>query len=311
MTWRVVFFGTPLFSAPTLEKLFQGKDKVVGVVTQPDREKGRGRKVVSSPVKDLALRHGVTLFQPERVREETFHESLKALQPDLFVVVAYGKILPKSMLMIPGRGAVNVHASLLPRFRGASPISWSILCGEKNTGVTTMMLDEGMDTGTILLQKEIPIGEEDNAETLGERLSVLGAELLIETVESMKAGEIVPVAQDDSKATYAPPLKKEDGKIDWTKGAEEIARRIRAFYPWPGAFTTWEGGLVKILSGRAREGTGQGRPGRVAWVGGDFIEVETGKGFFRIEEVQPEGKRRMRARDFLSGHPVAVGTMFQ
>ena len=309
MTWRIVFFGTPLFSTPTLENLLRGKDEVVAVVTQPDREKGRGRKIVPSPVKELALLHGIALLQPERVKEEPFHEALKALKPDLFVVVAYGKILPKSLLMIPRRGAVNVHASLLPRYRGASPISWAILRGEKKTGVTTMMMDEGMDTGAILLQREIPIGEEENAETLHDKLAPLGAELLVETVEKIKAGTIVPTPQDHSKATHAPPFSKEDGKIDWTREAGEIDRQVRAFYPWPGAFTDWEGRLLKISRGRVREGAVQDRPGRIVWVGSDFIEVVTGRGLFLIEEIQPEGKRRMRVRDFLSGHPIEVGTI--
>lgn len=309
ITWRIIFFGTPSFSTPALERLLRGEDNVVAIVTQPDREKGRGRKVIPSPVKELALRHGVPLFQPERVKDEAFHENLKALHPDLFVVVAYGKILPRSLLRIPRHGAVNIHASLLPQYRGASPISWAILRGEMKTGVTTMMMDEGMDTGAILLQREIPIGEEENAESLHDKLAPLGAELLVETVEKMKAGTIVPIAQDPSKATYAPPLSKEDGKIDWTREAGEIDRRVRAFYPWPGAFTGWEGHLLKISRGHVREGTVQGRPGRVVWLGSDFIEVATGRGLFLIEEVQLEGKRKMSVRDFLSGHPIAVGTI--
>jgi len=309
IAWRIVFFGTPSFSTPTLEILLQGRDEVVAVVTQPDREKGRGRRMIPSPVKELALRRGVTLFQPERVKGEAFHEALRALQPDLFVVVAYGKILPKSMLVIPRHGAVNVHASLLPKYRGASPISWAILGAEERTGVTTMLMDEGMDTGDILLQKETPIGEEENAETLHDKLSPLGAGLLMETIEKMKAGEIVPLRQDHSKTTYAPPLSKEDGKINWAREAREIDRQVRAFYSWPGAFTGWEGRLLKISRGSAREGAVQNEPGRIVWVGSDFIEVATGRGLFRIEEVQLEGKRRMSVRDFLSGHPVDVGTI--
>ena len=309
--WRIVFFGTPLFSIPTLRGLLQGKDKVVAVVTQPDREKGRGRKMIPSPVKELALRHSITVFQPEKVKDEAFDETLRALQPDLFVVVAYGKILPRSLLIIPRRGAVNVHASLLPKFRGASPISWAVLRDEKKTGVTTMLMSEGMDTGEILLQRETPIGEEENAEILHDRLAPVGAELLLETVEKMKAGTIVPVPQDHSKASYAPPLSKGDGKIDWTKEAAEIDRQVRAFYPWPGAFTAWDGRLLKISKGRSREGAVQKEPGRVVWVGWDFIEVATGRGLFRIEEVQMEGKKKMSVKDFLSGHPVPVGAVLQ
>jgi methionyl-tRNA formyltransferase len=281
------------------------------VVTQPDREKGRGRKVIPSPVKELALQHGLTLFQPEKVREEAFQEKIKSLHPDLFVVVAYGQILPKSLLKIPKHGAVNIHASLLPKYRGAAPIPWAILKGERLTGVTTMMMDEGMDTGDILLQTEIPIGEEETSETLHDRLALLGAQLLLEIVRGMKAGNIHPIQQDHSKATYAPPLKKEDGQIDWGKEAKEIDRQVRALNPWPGAFTEWNGQLLKIYKGEVREETSERKAGIVSWVGSNFIEVGTGKDSFLIKEVQLEGKRRMSVRDFLAGHPVPVGTVFK
>ncbi len=308
--WRIVFFGTPPFAIPSLEKLLQGPDEVVAVVTQPDREKGRGQKVFPSPVKELVLQQGMVPLQPERVKKEPFQENLKELRPDLFIVVAFGQILPKSLLKIPRYGAVNVHASLLPKYRGAAPIAWAILKGEKMTGVTTMMMDEGMDTGDILLQAEIPIEEKETSETLHEKLSALGAQLLIETLEKMKRGNVRPLPQDHSKTTYAPPLKKEDGWIDWGKQAEEIDRQIRAFYPWPGAFTKWGDRLLKIYQGEARKGRHQGRTGSVVWVGTDFIEVEAGEDSFVIKEVQLEGKRRMNVRDFLSGHPVPMGTVF-
>jgi methionyl-tRNA formyltransferase len=284
---------------------------VVAVVTQPDREKGRGRKVVISPVKELALQHGLSTLQPERVKEEAFQEVVRGLQPDLIVVVAYGQILPKSILSIPKFGAVNVHASLLPKYRGAAPIAWAILKGEKVTGVTTMMMDEGMDTGDILLQTEVPIGDEETCERLRDRLASSGAQLLLETLEKMKTGDIRPIPQDHSKATYAPPLKKEDGHIDWGKGAKDIDRQIRAVNPWPGAFTKWGDQLLKIFKGEVKEGEPAGKPGAVVWVGSDFVEVETGKGLFRIQEVQLEGRRRMALREFLSGHPIPVGTVFQ
>jgi len=309
--WRIVFFGTPAFAIPVLKNLLQGPDEVVAVVTQPDREKGRGRKVILSPVKELALQHGLTLFQPEKVREEAFQEKIKSLHPDLFVVVAYGQILPKSLLKIPKHGAVNIHASLLPKYRGAAPIPWAILKGERLTGVTTMMMDEGMDTGDILLQTEIPIGDEETSETLQDRLALLGAQLLLEIVRGMKAGNIHPIQQDHSKATYAPPLKKEDGQIDWGKEAKEIDRQVRALNPWPGAFTEWNGQLLKIYKGEVREETSERKAGIVSWVGSNFIEVGTGKDSFLIKEVQLEGKRRMSVRDFLAGHPVPVGTVFK
>lgn len=308
--WRIVFFGTPSFALPTLQSLLDGSDPVVGIVTQPDKEKGRGRKVVFSPVKELALRYGLNILQPAKAKEDAFHEALRELKLDVLVVVAYGQILPKSVLSIPKHGAVNVHASLLPKYRGAAPIAWAILNGEKVTGVTTMLLDEGMDTGDILLQKEIPIGDGDTCETLHDRLASSGAPLLLKTLEKMKSGNINPLPQDHSKATYAPPFKKEDGHIDWRKQAVEIDRRVRAFNPWPGAYTKWDDQLLKIYKGEIRERPSAGKPGTVIWVGSDFIEVETGKDSYLIKEIQMEGRRRMAIREFLSGHPISVGTVF-
>jgi methionyl-tRNA formyltransferase len=283
---------------------------VIAIVTQPDREKGRGRKVIPCPVKELALQHGLNVFQPEKVREESFQKEIEGLQPELFVVVAYGQILPKSLLQIPRYGAVNVHASLLPKYRGAAPIAWAILKGERFTGVTTMAMDEGMDTGDILLQTEFPIGEEETNETLRDPLALLGAQLLLETVRKMKAGNLHPVPQDHSKATYAPLLKKEDGRIDWSKGAKEIDRQVRALNPWPGTFTRWDGRLLKIFGGAVKEMTSRGKAGTVSWVGSDFIEVETGRDSFLIKEVQLEGKKRMSVREFLAGNPISAGTIF-
>ncbi len=309
-SWRIIFFGTPSFAIPTLKRLLQETDEVVAVVTQPDREKGRGRKVVPSPVKEFALQHKISVFQPKKVKDENFYENLKALQPDLIVVVAYGQILPKSILDIPRYGAVNVHASLLPKYRGASPIAWAILKGEKRTGVTTIKMDEGMDTGDILLQKEIILGERETFESLHDRLALLGEEVLMETLERMKKGDLTPIPQDHSEATFAPPFKKEDGRIDWKKEAREIDCQIRALNPWPGTFTEWNGRLLKIFSGEVRQGISKGEAGRVVWVGADFIEVETGNGSLLIKEVQLEGKRRMSVKEFLSGHSIPVGTVF-
>ena len=266
--------------------------------------------MILSAVKELAVQHGIPILQPEKAKEEAFQEKIKGLEPDLFVVVAYGQILTQSILEIPKYGAINVHASLLPKYRGAAPIAWVILNGEKVTGVTTMMIDEGMDTGDILLQAEISIGEEETAETLHNRLSLLGAQLLTETVARMKAGGIRPSPQDHSRATYAPPLRKEDGRIDWTREAREIDRQVRAFNPWPGAFSEWEGRLLKIWKGEVREGTPAGEAGVVTWIGTDFIEVGTEKGSFLIKEIQLEGKKRMSVKDFLSGNPIRIGTVF-
>jgi methionyl-tRNA formyltransferase len=311
--WRIIFFGTPSFAVPTLQDLLERQDEVAAVVTQPDRGKGRGQRVVPSAVKEFLLQHKeyeVHIFQPESVKEEAFRERLQELQPDLFVVIAYGQILPKALLNIPKHGAVNIHASLLPKYRGASPIAWAILKGEKMTGVTTMIMEEGMDTGDILLQAEIPIEKEETAETLHNRLASLGAQLFVETLEKMKTGNIRPIPQDHSKATYAPRLKKEDGHIDWREASEEIDRKVRAFNLWPGAFTNLKGQLLKIYRGEVRGKPPSGKAGTIIWVGSNFIEVETGRDSFLVKEVQLEGKRRMEVRDFLSGHPIAVGTVF-
>lgn len=307
--WRIIFFGTPDFAVPTLKTLLEGPDQVVAVVTQPDRKRGRGQKVFPGPVKEVASERRIQVFQPERAREEAFQEQLRELRPDLFVVVAYGQILPRSLLDIPGRGSVNVHASLLPKYRGAAPIPWAILRGEKVTGVTTMMMDPGMDTGDILLQAETPIGEKETFETLHDRLALLGARLLSDTVAGLKTGSILPKPQDHSKATYAPLIKKEDGHIDWSKGAPDIDRLTRAFNPRPGAFSLWDGRLLRIFCGEIRKRNPDGKPGTVVWVGSDFIEVKAGEDSFLIREVQLEGGRRMSVRDLLSGHPVAVGTL--
>ncbi len=307
--WRIVFFGTPDFSVPTLKGLLEGPDQVVGVVTQPDRRKGRGQKVFPSPVKEVASERDVQIFQPERVREEVFQQQLRELRPDLFVVVAYGQILPKGLLEIPGHGSVNVHASLLPRYRGAAPIAWAILRGEEVTGVTTMMMDPGMDTGDILLQAETPIGEKETFATLHDRLALLGARLLSDTVAGLKTGSVSPKPQDSSKATYAPILKKEDGHIDWSNDAVYIDRLVRAFNPWPGAFSLWEERLLRIYAGEIRRREPEGKPGTLVWVGSDFLEVKTGKNTFLIREVQLEGGKRMIIRDFLLGHPLSVGTL--
>jgi methionyl-tRNA formyltransferase len=312
--WRTIFFGTPSFAVPTLKGLLEGPDEVVAVVTQPDRKKGRGQRVAFSPVKEEALLNGtseIVLFQPERVREETFQGNLRDLHPDLFVVAAYGQILPKSLLEIPRYGAVNVHASLLPKYRGAAPIAWAILKGERVTGVTIMRMDEGMDTGDVLSQREIPMEDEETAETLHDKLASLGAPLLLETVSRMKRGEVTPIRQDSSRVTYAPPLKKEDGRIDWRREAIEIDRQVRAFSPWPGAYTLVEEQFLKIYRGEVRGEKTGGNAGKVLWVGMDFIEVGTGGGSFLIKEVQREGKNRLRIREFLTGHPIPVGTVFE
>ena len=309
-SWRIVFFGTPSFAVPSLQRLLQGPDQVLAVVTQPDRGKGRGQKVVLSPVKQLGLQHGVRLFQPERVREEGFQQEIAGMSPDLLVVVAFGQILPKSLLTVTSSGAVNVHAALLPKYRGAAPISWTLLNGDRITGVTTIMMDEGMDTGDILLQKEIPVGERETTVTLHDRLSILGAELLQETIEKLKAGLLHGVKQDPDMATSAPMLKKEDGRIDWGRDAWAIDRQVRGFHPWPGAYTHWDGGLLKVYEGEAVLRDPAAMPGTVLWTCPEYIEVATGKGSFLLRLVQLEGKKRMKVGDFLPRAPDPLGTVF-
>lgn len=312
--WGIVFFGTPAFAVPTLNVLLEGPDQVIGVITQPDRKKGRGQKVGFSPVKERVSQYragGIPIFQPERVKEEAFQEDLKRLAPDLFVVAAYGQILPQSLLEIPKYGAINVHASLLPKYRGAAPIAWAILRGEKATGVTIMKMDKGMDTGDILLQREVIVENGETSETLHDKLASIGAQLLLETLAGMKRGAISPIRQDHGQATYAPPLKKEDGRIDWKREAREIDCQVRAFNPWPGAYSSLQGHFLKIFKGEVREGRPGEQAGNVLWVGADFIEVGTGKGSFLIREVQLEGKRRMAVREFLAGHAIRVGTLFE
>ena len=307
--WRIAFFGTPAFAVPILQGLLHGPDEVVVVVTQPDRERGRGRRVTASPVKELASRYHRKILQPEKVRDERFQEELRALELDSLAVAAYGQLLPKSLLLLPRHGAVNVHASLLPKYRGAAPISWVIFRGEKTTGVTTMMMDEGMDTGDILLQREIPVDPQETAETLHDKLAILGATLLLESLAGLKEGKLHPISQDHAKATYAPLLKKEDGRINWERTAEEVGRQVRALCPWPGAFTELGGESLKIHRGEVRKRRGQEKAGTILWVGSDSIEVAAGGGSYVILEVQPEGKRRMSAREFLAGRSVKVGTV--
>ena len=299
--------GTPSFSIPTLRALVNTGCNILGVVAQPDRPKGRGRKVVSSPIKEFALKEGLRLFQPQRVREDLFIDNIKALSPDVIVVVAFGQILPKTLLKIPPMGCVNVHASILPAYRGAAPVNWAVVNGEKSTGVTTMLMDEGLDTGDILMSKEIEIGADDNSETLYKRLSELGAGLLISTLEGLKKGSVKPVKQDEQTASYAPILKKEDGIICWEKGSEDIVNLVRGMAPWPAAHTLFRGKVLKIF--KAVKGSSAGRPGEIIAVRKDSFEVTSGKGSVIILDLQIEGKKRMAAEDFLRGYKVQKGEL--
>lgn len=302
---KVVFMGTPAFAAPVLRALIDSGCDMKGVVTQPDRRAGRGRKPILSPVKELALNEGLAIYQPEKVRDPSFVDTLRSLEADVMVVVAYGRILPKEILDIAPMGCINVHASLLPAYRGAAPINWAIARGETVTGVTTMVIDEGLDSGDMLLKKEVPIEERDNTETLYEKLSLEGAKLLIETLEGLKDGSIEREVQDETLVTYAPIISKEDGLIDWSRPAGEIVNLIRGMYPWPSAHTMIKGKMLKVLS--AAEKGGSGRPGAVIQVDKSSIEIATGRGSIELLELQLEGKKRMKTEDLLRGFTVDEG----
>jgi methionyl-tRNA formyltransferase len=303
---RIVFMGTPEFACPTLQKLLERKEQVVAVITQPDRPKGRGQQTLPPPVKVLAERHGIPVLQPLKVRAPEVVESIRDLAPDLIVVVAFGQILPKNLLDIPRYGCINVHASLLPRYRGAAPLNWCIINGETETGVTTMMMDVGLDTGDMLLKKSVQVDPDENTQSLHDRLSVIGAEALAETIDLLVAGKLVREKQDDALTCYAPMLKKEDGLIDWEKKAEIIKNQVRGMTPWPGAYTTFDGKLLKVF--RVMLSSGAGIPGTVLQAGRGGIEVACAGGSIIIEELQLEGKKRLAAAEFLGGCRLEPGT---
>jgi len=293
--------GTPLFAVPSLERAVEAGHNVVAVFTQPDRPKGRGHKDAMPPVKEAALRLGLPVHQPERVRRPEIVEQLRALAPEAMVVVGYGQIIPKTILDIPPQGIINVHASLLPKYRGAAPIQWAIARGETRTGVTTMRINEGLDTGDTLLKWETAIGSDENAVELGQRLAVAGAELLVRTLAELAT--IRPEPQDDSQATYAPILKKEDGKIDWQLSAQEILNRIRGFEPWPGGYGFLRGQRLQIWT--AAIGEMKLSPGTLRTA---HHKLYAGCGrdeSIELREIQLEGKKRMPVAAFLNGFPLS------
>ncbi|MBJ6799557.1 methionyl-tRNA formyltransferase [Geomonas propionica] len=304
---RIIFMGTPEFACPTLRTLIERGENVVAVVTQPDRPKGRGQQTLPPPVKVLAEEHGIPVLQPVKVRLPESIEQIRALEPDLIVVIAFGQILPKALLDIPKHGCINVHASLLPRYRGAAPLNWCIINGENETGVTTMMMDVGLDTGDMLLKSATPIDPDEDTQSLHDRMSRLGAELLAETLDRLVAGELIPEKQDDALTCYAPMMKKEDGLIDWTRSARDIKNQVRGMTPWPGAFSFLDDKLLKVYKVQATAGTGN--PGEVVAAGRDGIEVACGEGSLLIRELQLEGKKRMAAGDFLAGYKVPAGSL--
>jgi methionyl-tRNA formyltransferase len=298
----LIFFGTPEFSVPSLKALIEAGEEVSLVVTQSEKFR-RDKTPIPIPVKEIAQKYNIPVLQPERIRDPEFIEKLKGIRPEFIIVVAYGRILPPEILRIPERYCINVHASLLPRYRGAAPIQWAIINGESITGVTTMVMDEGLDTGEILLQKEIEIKEDDDAISLSKKLSEAGSRLLLETLSGIRNSRIRPVKQE-GEPSYAPPLKKEDGLINWHKTAREIRNLIRGTIPWPCAYTFLNGERLIITKASVVEGSGE--PGIIEKAEKKFI-VGTGKGLLEILEVKPEGKRAMDGPSFLRGRRLKKG----
>ena len=303
--------GTPDFAVPSLEALLKSDDQVVGVVTQPDRPKGRGQEVIPPPVKVVCQREGIPVLQPFKMKAPEFLEALRQWEPDVITVTAFGRILPQAILALPPRGCINVHGSLLPKYRGAAPIQWAVIRGEEETGITTMLMDEGMDTGAMLLQERLVIRPDDTAGTLAQRLAEVGGRLLVETLRQLKAGTLTPQPQDHSLATLAPLLKKEDGLIDWALLARDIANRVRGLSPWPGAFTSVAGDRWTLWRVSAREDSPNETPGTITKVTKDSIDVATGRGTLQVLEIQPSNSRRMTMAQYLAGHRLTEGTTLQ
>ena len=309
-TLKTVFMGTPDFAVPCLLKLAEISD-VVGVVTQPDRPRGRGQKETPSPVKSCAVSGGFSVYQPKKIRSEDFFPVLEALSPDIIVVVAFGQILPKRILDLPRLGCVNVHASLLPKYRGAAPMQRCLMAGDKVTGVTTMFMDEGLDTGDMLLRKEVTISSEMNFGELHDELSGVGAELLSETVTGLRDGTVSRTKQKDDEASYADKISKSTGKIDWTKNASEIHNLVRALSPFPGAYTFLEGKTYKIWRAKVVEDDLSAKPGEIMRGDAGELLVGTGKGALSILEIQAPGRKRMSAAEYLRGNGISSHAFFR
>lgn len=308
---KIVFMGTPDFAQGALEAIIQAGHEVTCVVTQPDKPKGRSGQMQCPPVKECALEHGIPVFQPVRIKRPEEIEKLRQYEADIYVVAAFGQMLSQEILDIPPLGCVNIHASLLPKYRGASPINWCIINGEQQTGITIMKMDVGMDTGDILTQKVVPIAAKETAESLFERLKSAGAELIVETLPLIERGEITPKQQNESEATHVSLMDKSLGRIDWSKDAVYLERLVRGLNSWPSAFSKFQGKTVKLWSCDAiQEDTAQ-KPGTITAVTKDYIEVATGKGILRILELQPEGKKRMSTRAFLLGNDWKTGMSFE
>lgn len=307
---RIVFMGTPDFSVPCLQALIDDGHDVCAVFTQPDKPKGRHGILTQPPVKELALKYNIPVYQPKTLRTDEAKELFKSLDAELAIVVAYGKILPDELLHTPKYGCINMHASLLPKLRGAAPIQWAVITGEKRTGVTSMQMDAGIDTGDMLLSKSVDIGENETAEELNDRLSVLGAEVMRETISALQAGELHPVKQDDKQSTHAPILTKELSKIDWNDTAQHIHDKIRGLYSWPGATCEFKGKVIKIHSSRLAGECG-GKPGEVSESDKRLVVCCGDGNAVEILVLQAPGKRAMPAGDFLRGNPIEKGAFFE
>lgn len=311
---RVVFMGTPDFAVGTLKAIIEAGYDVAAVVTQPDKPKGRSKSLVFSPVKEEAVAHGITVLQPERARDEAFVEELRTYNADVIVVVAFGQLLPASIINMPGYGCINVHASLLPKYRGASPIQWAVIDGCEYSGVTTMKMDEGLDTGNILMVEKVKLDAKETGGSLFDRLSDVGAHLLVKTLEGLEAGTITPVKQDDSESTYVKMLHKSFGKMDFNKSAAELERLIRGLNPWPSAFTYIDGKMLKIWDADVVDNisevqTDEVKPGQIVSVGKNTFAIACGQGYLVVNEVQLEGKKRMDSGSFLRGNQLEAGVM--
>lgn len=321
---RIVFMGTPDFSVPALKALVEAGHQVIAVVTQPDKPKGRGKEVQMTPVKIQAMEYGIPVYQPAKVREASFVEVLQGLEADVYVVIAFGQILPKAVLELPKYGCINIHASLLPKYRGAAPIQWCVIDGERETGITTMMMDVGLDTGDMLEKAVIPIEEKETGGSLHDKLSMAGGDLILSTLKKLEEGTLVRTPQTDEGTCYAKMLTKSLGDIDWNQGAVSIERLIRGLNPWPSAYTMWNGKTIKIwaadvIAGReaaeflsesgvpAETGTA---PGTVVCSDKRGLVVCTGGGLLSIRELQMEGKKRMDTPAFLRGYPIPAGDVF-
>ncbi|HWT74700.1 MAG TPA: methionyl-tRNA formyltransferase [Mobilitalea sp.] len=311
---KVLFMGTPDFAATILAELIDTSHEIIGVVTQPDKQKGRVQEVSFSPVKELALEHGITVYQPVKVKEPEFLETVKELQPEVIVIAAFGQILPKALLDIPPRGCINVHASLLPKYRGAAPIQYSIIDGEAETGITIMYMDIGIDTGDIILQAKLPIDSKETGGSLFDKMAALGSKLLIEALLKIENGTATRIPQDNEKATYVRVIDKNMGKLNFTEPAVKLERRIRGLNPWPSAYTFLEGKTLKLWQAEVEadnitnDGNASALPGEVAEVRKESFVIKTGEGLLVIKELQLEGKKRMTADAFLRGYSIAVGT---